>query len=827
MTPVPRSHLTSGWYFDDTCTCIENDPIHKLLKLLTPFSVWFDEVGEQCNIYILKALLQYAVESGTSPFEYKDGQENSELPVNIQDIGTAIVNKFKYTTDGKSMTKPFDLRDHLQEYVKEQKEKKISDRDKYVLSHKADNTNSWEYLIVVMIKQKLMHGYGIDEKPAGTLEEDIGNAYTHSMGALITLCQYESVRKHEDIGKPADIRITKYKRLEDQLKKGDIPDGLNAGRMVDRKQTILAEVQDWYTWFLVQRVFSRRVASVVTQYIEKGISRNIDTALGIVETQLMDASIDVENGEFNVKKFANSCLKFDKNNQLSNFLDEFDKLKGFNSVGTKINKMGASHWNELVYTEQNNTVRRIDVSLLRIFLRSLFDCFGVRFENNPTRSLAKYHIPDPARPRFRPQNLRQFIAIIHSRTAMKMQATGSHVMPFAAPTVGSIGSSVTTGTRVGGVTDRGRGILINKSESGRSAQLSDMTHEWGDFQSTIDDFKSAYAEYKTRNELTENGTTQTETYKSSCETRLAALIEKNLGIAISRTNVNIPDYLVALLKNLDTPERYKNALGSVVSILSKNYAHTSNIPALRPLSNHPKTDTDWRGWSDHFKFFISLLLAGLIYDRKCTFRELVHIEFSMKKRIQPDATEFLNYDECREYVYRFRCYEWFQSIFQVGSTVAVPSKYTIDELLGLISDGMKRPSAYQNKIFEWDRDGYNTKIQKNIVEHTLCLILILFGVDTLPGDILYNDVGPPQPMDEVEKSPSKPPGDVEKSPSKPPGDVEKSPSKPPGDVEKSPSKPPGDVEKSPSKPPGDVDKSPSKRPGDVDKMGGYRFNTRS
>ena len=116
--------------------------------------------------------------------------------------------------------------------------------------------------------------------------------------------------------------------------------------------------------------------------------------------------------------------------------------------------------------------------------------------------------------------------------------------------------------------------------------------------------------------------------------------------------------------------------------------------------------------------------------------------------------------ECRRYIYRNICYMLLQDIFTEGNTGTPdkPDAYTIEDILSMVNSAFEFNSdeptksyyptmqEYSNKRFERKRDGYETLTnEKNIVEHTLCVILVLVGVNNLAGSTTYGGQLPPDP----------------------------------------------------------------------------------
>jgi hypothetical protein len=772
-----RTPLTSKWYFEDTFICMDSEVQKWLNGVSTVFKDSYNGNSNQDTVSVLIALIQYAIiyknkDVHEKPiFNNVKTQRDKKEPVRLDLIADAMMRKFD-TGDDKGTSG--ELRNKIREEIYTDKPYTPT----YVLGHECPkpNTQPWRYLVIVMMKRKLVMGFARDAKSPGTVQEAVLASYKDSMLILHDICKESSMYGYEP---------ETYMQLMKDFDTNLIPDAEGTLRL-NLQNTLVDVVQEWYTWFLIQRVFGRRIASIVAQYIEQkdDASRRVCISFEI-EKQWMNASLDVSTGEFNVAQFVDQCrMSSDKNNRLSDFLAGCEAITFFKDITSKMETMckESKQWQGLVYAERSSGPLRINVTALGTFLKHLFAAFGIDFETKPRISGITPSIPCPRQPDFRREDFRTFRA--------RRRGVGSSVITAGVAVrtadLAVVKTNWSLGTR-GGVNSSPSGTEYYsqsgseyeyEEDAGSLPEPQGVDH-WKDFDGRIRKFRAAYVKYNTRNDIGPTGGFQPEEYKQQCEAELDNLIHKNLGIRHKTDKTHISTDICTFLRHLESPQTYQLALGLVVGILSKNYSSMFSITKMRPLSNTPK---NWEGWSDQFDFFISLLLASLLYDMgdAASDSSVLDIElcrYEMDQSVglewlKDKASESLTDTECRLYLYRGICWGWMKKIFKptTESTAAtlppVPKEtYTLNDMLSLIwkarttselsKSQYRTLKSYENKIYSWKRDGYDIlSNEKNIIEHTLCVILIVAGVDNLKGSVMYDGIRPPPLVeDTTEKQP--------------------------------------------------------------------------
>jgi hypothetical protein len=724
---VSKAALTGNWLFENAQHCLRLEQTQKILNNI-PFMKQFSvSENEADNLSILVAVLQYfkirnSTNTAVQHSFKQDARFSAENPLKIDLLAEILMQLFETKSSQVEAVdwyheENFVLRNWLDAYIT------IKEPcPQYILTHDAATDNEWEYVIIVMMKRKLMRIPKPEEKQPTTVAQAVSDSYNHSCDMICRLCSNTRI---------VNDRQTACKKLIATFKDGRIPDENFSISSIDKKPSIVSVVEEWYTWFLVQRVFSRRIAAILTEIGQEDLTKKLKSSSQTKDVDLMLGSVDTTY-EFDVPLFANQCLKMEKDYLFSDFRETCRRFPFEDTIVKNVSAIASN--SNIVYREEINKVLRIDTNFLGQFLTSLFRCFSVPFNPNGRIDSSLTTLSNPTKPGFRKYEFLQFVR---------------HDLENRKSPPGRRTATTTPG--------RGTFLAPSEREEGESDIDTDtLIKIWKNFDNTIEDFVDSFNDYNIRN------IDRTQKQKEACELRLVNLIYRNLGVTVDIGNVHIPTKLLVILKNLTTPATYHLSLPSVVEIMSNNYSYNSNIGTHRPLSSHPKNQESWNGWCNQFNFFMALLLACIMYDMSRTTSskrdEAYNIEMFMLDLAadnDPKQTQILTHDECQRYMCRYRCYELLLEVFDQPITANIKSKrYTMNHIMGLISEKHRTDASTvgyykglidkSNSLFEWRRDGYSELLnEKNIVEHLLCLIMNLFGVNNLPSVIMYNDVSPP------------------------------------------------------------------------------------
>ncbi|KAJ1468666.1 hypothetical protein T484DRAFT_1754952 [Baffinella frigidus] len=259
----------------------------------------------------------------------------------------------------------------------------------------------------------------------------------------------------------------------------------------------------------------------------------------------------------------------------------------------------------------------------------------------------------------------------------------------------------------------------------------------------ITSITTQYDEYVVR--FTDNDTTK------RAESALGVSIKKYMGVSleyVGRTDDmlqyhKISEVVLKVLKCLQKPALYPEALGSLVTILCSGYAKVFEYESEFAT---PEAGTNplcfWNSWPDKFGLFLYLLLESLqscctenpaggpsvsspwLWQKHCVFP-------SGEEYCSPEKEEAFTGSEHRHFLYPHRCLRNFGNLFkcELVDKMISDKSYTIGELLLciLMSEGPWREK--QGTVFKWKIHGSESFYDhKNIVDHALCVILLLAGV---------------------------------------------------------------------------------------------------
>jgi hypothetical protein len=112
-----------------------------------------------------------------------------------------------------------------------------------------------------------------------------------------------------------------------------------------------------------------------------------------------------------------------------------------------------------------------------------------------------------------------------------------------------------------------------------------------------------------------------------------------------------------------------------------------------------------------------------------------------------DKMKAFELPELRKDIFPWHCLQHFCHLFpcSLSQELIDAESYSVFELMRCMAfAGLNTLREKQYSIFEWSfADKDSVKNRKNIVDHTICVILILSGVNTLKSGTHYGDVFPP------------------------------------------------------------------------------------
>ncbi|KAJ1466972.1 hypothetical protein T484DRAFT_1756227 [Baffinella frigidus] len=255
---------------------------------------------------------------------------------------------------------------------------------------------------------------------------------------------------------------------------------------------------------------------------------------------------------------------------------------------------------------------------------------------------------------------------------------------------------------------------------------------------------------------------RTRAHVAGIEKALDETVKRTFGSTID-SSTGIPSGVNEILQNLTKPKRYTKALSGLVRLLCGQYASITG----EGMFATPKAGIDpmeyWKSWHAKLKFFNSLLVACLHTCTSSANQDLtcdttwLHQRHTARNVLPEGASNVgvLRSSEQRRFVYKYRCLLLFQELFPgwMDMSNSGDIEYTVAQLLQCIPrpdsavETYKVFKAMQCKTFRWTLVNKTHMINaKSIVEHTICVLLILFGVDKFDAGISYDGVMPPLPQ---------------------------------------------------------------------------------
>jgi hypothetical protein len=289
----------------------------------------------------------------------------------------------------------------------------------------------------------------------------------------------------------------------------------------------------------------------------------------------------------------------------------------------------------------------------------------------------------------------------------------------------------------------------------------------------FEEIRVAYVSYNRRFD----DPSESQSHVDAVQTRLSDLVHQNLGIYLFhtdesipsrplRTDESIPFAVGKVLQNMDNSTLYSRALGSLVTLLCRDYsALVARRGFAAPEAGSGSREMPyWDSFQNKLYFFMYLLLVSL---HSCTDEK--DEEFSSKTRwlhqmhsvvdvtIPPGSEGAFTDSEHRQFRYPNACLALFQQLFpcDVSDTLQRTGRYTVAKLLecmnATIPGNLTTLPNSQYDTFFWKRRGYiSIEDPKSVVEHMICVVLILTGVDKICTGVVYDGVTPPPPVPETE-----------------------------------------------------------------------------
>ena len=607
--------------------------------------------------------------------------------------------------------------------------------------------DAWACVFAAMMKQKLIYN-----EIADNAETDQVDTIEDEVQKVMEDCHH-ILKKISILGNPPD---PKHEDTEEKSAILRCPEGVFVPESNDNTMNLQRSVKNhvtgWFRDFVLKRTFGRRICSINHPCEEDHQQIHSNQAIGIqcFEDAWFNAGL-VDNGYFNDVLFIDSCWlglrKIHNNTGSHTKLPDFSKISSQNpkiTTGIIWNKrskpeLKTKELNEFIqeiYDAQNSKPR---VDFLGPSVNGSWDInikehFG-RFPHWDHLAHCERHI-----------TIREFIQkknYLHSAEIYQKIKTP--------PTVHSNTqySRMVSSTRED---PRNTCTLTARIETLQPILLLQCN--------LLQDMTTKFRAYKSRFADTHTKTVVATTK----EVEVMMCIHQYMGCIFDETStspVSIPPQPLSVLNFLtESPPQYNSALGVLTSMLCENFEER-----LETSDTYTSSIEWWNSLRDIFSFFMSLLVLSLHHRTDIPLDSTNVPDWLMQTRTINDARgifagnegEWDNFSrfsaltamEQRTYVYRQRCLRQFECIFEPEGIVTKHNSYTIGGLIACMSrnmeteHGRKKLAKNMNSTFRWQYVGNNVCHDKRFMDHIMCVIIILTGVDPHFCNITHNSVIPP------------------------------------------------------------------------------------
>jgi hypothetical protein len=776
-------YMTPSWMFGTTNRCFEVEgAVHSLNRLQSKYGRGGDLIKsnnkgiDKLNCFLI-AMVQFSITNDVShvlhegnwvfePFRnaiaqklipivrYNLHEASSFCNSSLSDKAKADMHKHKKRFGTSTFQKPDDtdistIRENVyiqpdddegelcQESMKEQA-KLFFMQSKFV---GVDST--YEYIVEVMMKltmvKNIHHTYT-------DLDHYVRETYDEILKEMSLWCDDEK------------MAVT--------LKNGNIPALPSYERHQDCSEDLIVSVRDWFRGFVLVRCFGRRIA------IEH---HKVTTFPNIKQCELQWLNNSISSSQLDALKFVDECYK---------------SLAAFDITPTPTFSLNYHHENKIHDNMKNYNDLVVDNPLNRIMLRSfvpllqyLYGYFRHIFQFQSRHQTNRFTSKSSLSPSLymKSPDFNEFDKITRSKLSLHLlhkAETGNPKSDNTGVRSENVRHPKSPGNKHIHGTERSYHTIVDSSVA------EFITHWFGDQNGKNGQLVKIQRLFNHRNRNMKK--TMKSDQDTQRENRLSACIKKYIDVNIQSTVSSLQPRVYIILKSLLDQNNFKTALYQTINVICSDYAALTVAGArfATPEINQG-TEEPLQYWDNPhtFKFFIFTLIASL---HSCTYNRSERLTVSTKWLLSKQKVESqiqdrysrevnltvmkqMSRDLVRKHFSLPHCLKHFCELFPcVKATDMCESEVysyfdIISCLLECSTNGLKKQ---QFKTFKWQfiNDGrYNNK---NIMEHTICVILILLSVDVVHSDIEYNAVVPPPFIDEkfrTSESRSKSHGDAEKN----------------------------------------------------------------
>jgi len=752
--PMNYLFMTKQWLFDNKQNCLRNEyAIRQLTKegLMTPPISMEPEALDE-NIFLI-AIFQYAVTNMDNTLLATDSEIFKKFGSFYHYMKVGETNLLKRCSKFiKRHISPETLnltKNDTYEIDKTPKSKQEIAKLFTCQSNWTGLDNIYVYIVEVMTKLYLIH----HEQPVGgpAILELVNQMYERSLKTLWSNCMDGNTRtslyaKH----------IPRPENPTSQLRRNNIGTRLK----------IIEHVRLWFSCFIVQRFFGRRISLEHFRRMETKIPKSHD--IQYVELDLLRQSI--HNGKLDTTKFVAVC---------------FEKLMTINNTGLTpqqsrefrphkyMHESTVYMYPWLLFSRQPGIYM---YDFMKLFV-NLYEIFNIQFGFQRWGERRLFPIRDIETPQHRDIDLDFQLFDVEARRRFS-----KYIRLIKGEIVESDEDSdeITEKSDESTSTDKDHGRRRKTSESEQltepeytlidgpivsdrdicllNTQIGSFINKWFSVNhpTALNAIRSSYERYK-ENSTNISKTADTQQNNIYLGKLLRTYIDNNTQIPISSINAGV----VGILDSLQTEKDLEKSLGVAIDIASSDYFRMI-VPGMQFATPEPNSPTSgkmpyWGMCMRKFEFITFLGLAS-IHSHTYGKNTPLNVNTSWLHCKHPvtfpgpfayhDKMKAFKLPELRNDIFPWHCLQHFCHLFpcSLSQELIDQKSYSLFDLMRCMAfAGLNTLCKKQYEIFEWsfaDKDD-SVKNRKNIVDHTICVILILSGVNALKSETHYGDVFPP------------------------------------------------------------------------------------
>lgn len=712
-------YMTPEWMFSGKNDCLKNEKVVLALNKGGVVINLEDPVGEMWHFHIfLIAMVQYAVTNNApntmTPSSWIFGPFqtalNLYLPGNAREKLLSITEKMVrgLSTDARELMQPTKNTPAEQGYghpfihytnnksLPPRIHKEVAKLFSFQSRHVGE-TSTFEYIVEVMMKLYLVKNIPNSYKD---LSQYVQETYEKCLEIIYKFCDDDDMKKilAEDMI-PAVPGFSVHQELSEELRRS---------------------VRDWFSGFVLVRSFGRRIA---TEYHKRMTSPKIESC----ELDWLKNSVHDTTSTFDVLQFVNECYKS---------TDVFDLVlvdSPFIPNPKQQNKI--KNYNNLI----DRRSKRIIFPSFIPLLQTLYGHFHITFEFQSRLSTNRF-LWNVSPGKIREMNRENFTSFDRG-TRAKFTRMLLHVYESTTSTNNE------KLTRMYKTEDAHLQYETGRSVSQNGKPLGNFINEWfGPNEGHLVNIKYWFAY---RNENMKKMRRSSEDTKN--DENLSGFIKSYIDVNMQSSVSSLQPRVYIILKSLLDQKTFKTALYQIIDVICSDYAALI-VPGARFATPEIGMD-EMQYWEENktFDFFIFTLIASL---HSCTSNKSQPLTPKSKWLV---TQRNVNEAVCpRNGKILCLCLRHFSKLFpsQESKNMCLNGTYSYSDILNCCLTTQKTTlKTNQYNIFRWKFINGETYSKKNIMEHTICVILRLLSVEVLHTDIEYTTVLPPAfPKDSLQSS---------------------------------------------------------------------------